>query len=218
MSVTINLLSGIVPLNLILFSVLAVSIAQYVWIKYVKIEETEEANSAFNYVLLIIGIYFVVYGILYSMYFNGSSTGYSYISSVTIDQALLVPTIIVGLLAVIIASIKIKSNEEMESGFIGIPSFIVGLYGVFYGAGMISFALQNNIVLFMLEGLFMVAGIAGTLSIVLVTKKRKGMAFIIIALLIIAAVIAIILGMYSVYIGSGYIWQNNRLPNPFEAL
>ncbi len=218
MVVSVNLLSGAVPLNLILFAILTISIAEYVRIKYIKIEETDEVNNAFSYLILIIGIYFVVYGMISLINMDSTVSTISYSTTSNLDQAMIVPTTIMGILAVIIAVVKIKSNDTMENSFIGIPAFLVGMYGVFYSAGMLSYSSQNSLILILLEAVFLVGGVAGMLSMVLIAKKRKGMAILIFVLLIITAIISVFIGMYSVYLGSGYIWHTSPFPSPLQVL
>ncbi len=171
--------------NLFVLGTFFVGIIVYLLLM-IRNKENEKTNKSFGYFLVLSGIYFVLYGLFFSL-LTPKPIGTSY-SILFYD-----PLTILGFLAIFSGIVIIKNLDTI---FIAIFAFFAGIYAIISGVSGYQLGMTKEPLA--LLGLYAASGLAGILFLPLnFSKKIPGI--IIIILLVIAALLAFYIGGSAVY-------------------
>ncbi len=171
--------------NLFVLGTFFVGLIVYL-VYFIRNKENEKLNRSFGYFLVLSGIYFIIYGVFFSLLTpKPIGTGYSIL--------FYDPLTILGFLAVFSGIVIIK---EIDTIFIAIFALFAGIYAIISGVSGYELGMTKEPLAML--GLYATSGLAGILFLPL-KFSRKIPGIIIIVLLIVAAFLAFFIGGSAVY-------------------
>lgn len=137
--------------NLVFVGILLAGLAMYAAVKYVFRRELEGLDKSFGYFLLILGGYFAVYGLFYSLLWPQPMTG-AY-------------NILFGDSMVVLGFVSLLGGYSLIRGislaFVSVFAFFAGLYGLVSGVWGYLYGMTSSPI--GLLGMYMGAGVGGML-------------------------------------------------------
>ncbi len=137
--------------NLVFVGILLFGLAFYATVKYVFRRDLEGFDKSFGYFLLVIGGYFAIYGLFYSLLWPAPMTG-AY-------------NILFGDSMVVLGFISVLGGFSLVRGtslaFVAIFAFFAGLYGLMSGTAGYADGMTKSPIAML--GMYMGAGVTGML-------------------------------------------------------